>query len=477
MKKFLGYTLAGLIGGISSLAVYNHYLSPNSAANDGPLVQTIPVRYTNNTLPSSFETTPAVDFTAAAGKSVDRVVHIRTEMNRTKNMPRDPFHEFFFGMPGGSRPVMGSGSGVIISEDGYIVTNNHVIDGADKVSVTLNNKYAYDAKVIGTDPSTDLALIKIEEDNLPFMEFANSDDVVVGEWVMAVGNPFNLNSTVTAGIVSAKTRRIDIIEKEMAIESFIQTDAAVNQGNSGGALVNTRGELIGINSAIASTTGSYAGYSFAIPSNLVKKVVNDLAEFGKVQRAFLGIVIKDITPELAKKYSLKDLNGVYVEETTENGGAGAAGIKKGDIIRKVGDVRVNGFNALQEQIGLYRPGDRVNITLTRDGEEKTVGVTLKNREGSTVLYKRNEEIFNLLGAELESFKNAYGNVQGLKITKLQSGKLKAAGIKEGFLITKINGTAVREKSDVEDIISKSDGSVYIEGIYPNGQKAYYAFGM
>lgn len=471
MKKFLGFTLAGIIGGVSSLAAYQFILKPQENQTGMNIVHSVPARFTNYTAPPE----SSIDFTQSAEKSVNSVVHIQTVSKAGGAIPRDPFHEFFFGTPGYRQPVVGSGSGVIISDDGYIVTNNHVVENSDKVEVTLNNKFSYEAEVIGTDPATDLALIKIKENNLPFIEFANSDEVRVGEWVLAVGNPFNLNSTVTAGIVSAKTRKIDIIHKDLAIESFIQTDAAVNQGNSGGALVNTRGELIGINSAIASNTGSYAGYSFAIPSNLVKKVVNDLAEFGKVQRAFLGVVIKDLNQEIAKNAGIRDLNGVYVEDAVENGGAGQAGMRKGDIIRKVGGVPVTGFNSLQEQIALYRPGDKVDISIIRGGNEMVIPVTLKNKEGNFNLYKRNEEALNMLGADLEEYTN--GNISGLKVTKLSSGKLKSAGVKENFLITKVNGKKVNSQTDIEDMLDTQTETITLEGYYPNGQKAYYAFGL
>ncbi|MCS6980048.1 MAG: Do family serine endopeptidase [Flavobacteriales bacterium] len=420
-----------------------------------------------------------VDFTTAAEKTVNAVVHIRTvETIKGTRYSYDPFRDFFFGNPfTPPRPAEGTGSGVIISEDGYIVTNNHVVDGASIIDVTLNNKKTYRATVVGTDPATDLALLKIDEKNLPIIRFANSDDVKVGEWVLAVGNPFNLNSTVTAGIISAKARKIDVIHKDLAIESFLQTDAAVNPGNSGGALVNVHGDLVGINAAIASNTGSYAGYSFAIPSNLVRKVVNDLAEFGRVQRAFLGVTLKDINSDLAREKSIEDLNGVYVENLVPGGAAETAGIRRGDIIRKVGNVPVSSFSALQEQIALYRPGDRVIITLTRDKEELEIPVVLKNKDNQTTLLRRTDDMLNLLGAQLEEFTNAYGNISGLRVVSLSSGKLKAVGIKPGFLITKVNGKNVRTKNDLADILASSDGSVYIEGIYPNGEKAYYAFGL
>ncbi|MCS6981780.1 MAG: Do family serine endopeptidase [Flavobacteriales bacterium] len=420
-----------------------------------------------------------IDFTTAAEKTVNAVVHIRTvETVRGTRYSYDPFRDFFFGNPFVQpQPIVGTGSGVIISEDGYIVTNNHVVDGASTIDVTLNNKKTFRASIVGTDPSTDLALLKIDAKGLPFIKFANSDEVKVGEWVLAVGNPFNLNSTVTAGIISAKARRIDIIHKDLAIESFLQTDAAVNPGNSGGALVNVHGELVGINTAIASNTGSYAGYSFAIPSNLVRKVVNDLAEFGRVQRAFLGVMLKDITHELAQEKNITDLNGVYVDNLVPGGAAEDAGIRRGDIIRKVGQVPVNSFSALQEQIALYRPGDRVIVTISRGDQTLEIPVILKNKDNQTTLLRRSDDLINLLGAQLEEFTNSYGNISGLRVVSLSSGKLKAVGVKPGFLITKVNGKPVRTINDLADILAASDGSVYIEGIYPNGEKAYYAFGI
>lgn len=472
MKKIAVTILAGFMGGLSSIALYNYFKPQNEQT---ALVAAPPVHYTSQL---SAPPEAGVNFTTAAELTINSVVHIKTiDYNKRANS-YDPFRDFFFGNPYQQRgPVEGMGSGVIISEDGYVVTNNHVIDKADKIEVTLNDKRSYTAKVIGTDPATDLALIQIEEKGLPFVQFANSDQVKVGEWVLAVGNPFNLNSTVTAGIVSAKTRKIDIIHKDLAIESFIQTDAAVNPGNSGGALVNTYGELVGINSAIASNTGSYTGYSFAIPSNLVRKVVNDLAEYGKVQRAFLGVTIRDINADFAKSKGIDNLKGVYVDDITLNGSAAEAGIKKGDVIRKVGDIEVHNFTGLQEQIGNYRPGDNVAITVQREKEVLTIPVKLKNKDGSTTLFKRNDELLNMMGANFEEFTNTYGNIQGLKVTKITSGKFKSVGIKEGFLVLKVNGKPVKTKDDLVSILSESDNSVYVEGVYPSGEKAYYAFGL
>ncbi len=325
---------------------------------------------------SSFAAANAPDFVMSAEKTVNSVVHIKTIVEHKNNLAYDPFQDWFFG--GRQRQpnmMQGSGSGVIISQDGYIVTNNHVINEATKIEVVLNDKRTYVAEVIGTDPNTDLALLRIKENSLPFVNYGNSDDVKVGEWVLAVGNPFNLNSTVTAGIVSAKGRNINILEHNAQggslapIESFIQTDAAVNPGNSGGALVSTTGDLVGINTAIASNNGSYQGYSFAIPVNIVKKVVSDLIEFGTVQRAFIGLSIQDIDSKFAEEKRIKQLKGVYVNGLTENGAGEEAGIKIGDIVTKVENVAVKSTSELLEQIGKFRPSDKVNVTVVRNEKE------------------------------------------------------------------------------------------------------------
>ena len=348
----------------------------------------------------------AVNFQTAAEISVHSVVHIKTmsQGDNFSNSMNDPFRDFFGPYRGNPQPIMGSGSGVIISENGYIATNNHVVNGADKIEVTLNNNKTYTAEVIGKDPTTDLALLKIDEKSLSFLNYGNSDEVRVGEWVLAVGNPFNLTSTVTAGIISAKGRNINILENNpekgiFPIESFIQTDAAVNPGNSGGALVNTKGELVGINSAIASNTGSYSGYSFAVPVNIVKKVMNDLLEFGTVQRGFLGVYMREIDSKLAEERSIKEYKGVYVSGLVDGGSAELAGIKEGDVIMKIGDVAVNNSPELQEQVGKYRPGDKINISLARLGKLMEIPVVLKNKNGNTdVVKKEKVESINVLGA-------------------------------------------------------------------------------
>ncbi|MGB3948419.1 MAG: Do family serine endopeptidase, partial [Bacteroidia bacterium] len=475
------------IGGVTALTLNHYFFEKKLAQTSSNLSYQPPVKYVNmaKAVPEK-----ALDFTTAAEMSVHSVVNVKTTFHyQTQNQYiYDPFFGFFSQRAPQKREApVGSGSGVIISEDGYIVTNNHVIDDADKIEITLNDKRTYVAEVIGKDPTTDLALLKIKENNLPFATYGNSDDVKVGEWVLAVGNPFNLTSTVTAGIISAKARNINIIENDPSkginpVESFLQTDAAVNPGNSGGALVNARGELIGINSAIASNTGSYTGYSFAIPVNMARKVVADLLEFGEVQRAYLGVSIRDIDAKLATEKNITELKGVYVNGLTEGGAGEEAGIKEGDIITKVADVVVNNVPELQEQVSRYRPGDKINVTLKRNNQEKIMALVLKNRNGTVGVVERPKiEVVSALGAvlepitELEMKKLSVSN--GLKITKLGAGKLLNAGIKEGFVITSIDKKKVASVEDVKSVLANKKGGVLIEGIYPNGMRAYYGFGL
>jgi Do/DeqQ family serine protease len=404
----------------------------------------------------------------------------------------DPF-KVFFGMPDDEdhrgvreRPMrQGSGSGVIITQDGYIVTNNHVVADAEEVLVTLNDRRSYSATVIGVDPSTDVALIKIDEKDLPIIQFANSDAVKVGQWAIAVGNPFSLSSTVTAGIVSATARNINIMQDRAPIESFIQTDAAVNPGNSGGALVDLQGNLIGINTAIASPTGSYSGYAFAVPSNMVNKVIADLKEFGVVQRGFIGALIRDVSNDLAKEKGLSSTMGVYVDSLTANSAALEAGIKSGDIIVKVDNQAVNSSPQLLEKIGRHRPGDEVPITVLRKGSEKDVVVTLKNREGNTdpVTRKAVSDLTSVLGAEFQTLTDKeadqYEVNGGVKVASLGRGKLaQETDIKEGFIITKVNRQHVTSAEQLQKILENEQGGVMIEGVYPGSKKTYYyAFGM
>jgi Do/DeqQ family serine protease len=398
----------------------------------------------------------------------------------------------FFGrrMPQQRSPQMASGSGVILSEDGYIVTNNHVVENADKIEVVLNDKRSFLAKVIGRDANTDLALLKVSAKGLPVVKMGNSDDVRVGEWVLAVGNPFNLTSTVTAGIVSAKARAIGIlgdgqdpaISKSRPIESFIQTDAAINRGNSGGALVNTNGELIGINAAIASQTGNYEGYGFAIPVNLAKKILDDFQKFGSVQRGFLGIQIGEVDAELAEKKGLKSTQGVYVDKVVAGGGADAAGIKEGDVILKIENVPVNASSELQEQIGRHRPGDKIAITLVRNGVEKNVTAVLKADEGAKIASsKSTEEVFNKLGASFapisESTKKKFGLNVGLIVSEVRNGGLfDQVGLPKGTIITAINGKTVAKVDDLDDALgNRKNDMLQITGIAPDGARINYTF--
>jgi Do/DeqQ family serine protease len=425
----------------------------------------------------------APNFIEAADMTVHAVVHVKTEITR-RNSVYDDFFSEFFGRPYHqyNQPLIATGSGVIITGDGYIVTNNHVVQNADRLEVTLNDKRTYEAEIIGTDPSTDLALIKINEDGLPFLTYGNSDEVSVGEWVLAVGNPFNLTSTVTAGIVSAKARDINILGTNAAIESFIQTDAPVNRGNSGGALVNTNGELIGINAAIASNTGSYTGYSFAIPVNIVKKVVNDFINFGEIQRAYIGVTIRDIDAAFADELGLDGLNGVYVVSVVDNSSASDADIRPEDVILEIDDVKINSVARLLESVGQHNPGDRIGVTIKRDHESLQKEVLLKNRENNFDVVSSEDVTSNdFLGATFEmpslEQKEKLGLDYGLQIVELRRGKLMNKGVREGFIITEIDKLPIRSLDDIENILNRSRGGVLIEGVYPSGQRAYYAIGL
>ena len=426
-----------------------------------------------------------VNFSVAAEKTVNSVVHVTTviQQDNSAQSSGDPFFDFFYGYRNRGRgPAMSSGSGVIISPDGYIVTNNHVIDNASEVRIAFNDKRTAIAKVVGTDKNTDLALLKVDEKNLPALTFGNSDNLRLGEWVLAVGNPFNMSTTVTAGIVSAKARDINIIYSEFRIESFIQTDAAVNPGNSGGALVNLRGELVGINTAIASRSGQYEGYAFAVPTSIVKKVVEDLMQFGKVQRALLGIRYQEVTSDLAKEYGLKEIKGVYIARVEENSAAKDAGIQAGDVLLKINDVDVTGSAIVQEQVAQRRPGDKMNLTVNRDGKMKQFTVVLRNTSGNTSASETANEELAVLGATFKEVapevRRKLGIFGGLQIDKLSNGKLKQNGIKEGFIITQINQRPVRSEEDLKNTIkSIKSGGIFIGGIYPDGKEAYYAFGM
>ena len=430
------------------------------------------------------ENTP--DFVDAAERSVDAVVHIMTKVVRQSNTYNDFFGALLgqlYGYPGQSRnnTMVAYGSGVVLTPDGYIVTNNHVVEGADEVEVTFNNKVKKTATIIGTDPTTDLALIKVEASDLQYLTFGDSDNVRIGEWVLAVGNPFNLTSTVTAGIVSAKARNLSILGEGTSVESFIQTDAAVNPGNSGGALVNTKGELVGINAAIASHTGSYEGYSFAIPSNIVRKVVDDLLLYGTTQRGYLGVQIAELTQELAEKEGLENIEGVYVAEVTEGGAAKLAGIKAGDVITSVAGKKVNSTTQLRESVGQYRPGDKIEVEVNRHGSHHHYELTLLNEAGNVDVVKNGESFFNSdLGLMLQPVNQndkARLNIKsGLKIVEIRQGRFMGSGITEGFVITKVNGNAVNSKTDLESALKNNRSRrTSMEGVYPNGMVVNFYF--
>lgn len=423
----------------------------------------------------------APDLTPAAESSVKAVVHIKTEGERPVSQQGiDPF-EFFFGGQGRgqqrSQPVVGYGSGVIISNDGYIMTNNHVIANSNKISVTLDDNRSFTAKLIGTDPTTDIALIKIDAKDLPTIPFGDSDKLRLGEWVLAVGNPFNLTGTVTAGIVSAKSRTTakSVGQGSLGVESFIQTDAAVNSGNSGGALVNAQGELVGINTMIYSQTGNYAGYSFAVPINIAAKVVEDIKKYGTVQRGILGIVGGDVNAELVKKEGLKVNQGVYVAEFAEISAALAAGLEVGDVITAINGNKVETFGQLQSEIARHRPGDAVSVTVDRKGTKKNFKVTLKNMEGGQGVVKENKVASEKLGASLKALSSeslrAYGLSYGVQVESLQSGALRKAGVQPSFIILTANNTPIRSTEDLNKVIAQSTkargkASVYLRGFYP-----------
>ncbi len=436
--------------------------------------------------PVSFVNLPAnsqqqlPDLTFAAENSIHAVVHIATQSIRGGGWTSgNPFFDEFFGLRQ-QQPQLatGFGSGVILSEDGYIVTNNHVIENAQNIKVILNNKQEYNAKLIGADPSTDLAVLKIEANNLPYLTYGNSDELKLGEWVLAVGNPFNLTSTVTAGIVSARARNLRINADQYSIESFIQTDAAVNPGNSGGALVNQKGNLVGINTAIASRTGSFAGYSFAVPVSIVKKVVEDLREFGMVQRALLGVSISDIDARLANEKGFETMEGVFVSGVTESGAAREAGIREGDVILTIAGEPVNSSSELQERISRFRPGDDVDVLVKRKNDRKHFKVTLRNRHGDTQIVRDDVMVLGATFEPVSSEEKRNLRIEnGIKVAKVEAGKLKDAGLNTGFIITHVNKKAINEVNDLRREIGNAKGGILVEGIYPNGELAYFVFGV
>jgi len=454
-----------------------------------------PFNYVNSSTPAyltnqsgNVAAIPVDGFTIAADKVLPAVVHIRS-IGKAKSNDNSLFDmeeipetfRRFFGEPSPRQQPKqeGTGSGVIISADGYIVTNNHVVADAEKIEITLHDKRLLTAKVIGLDPNTDVALIKIDAENLPTLSFANSDELKVGEWVVAVGNPFNLESTVTAGIISAIGRSINILEGKAPIESFIQTDAVVNPGNSGGALVNTKGDLIGINTAIASPTGVFAGYSFAVPSNIVAKIVTDLREHGTVQRGYLGAIIRGIDGRYAQELKLPVNEGVYVDSVLSDGAAARAGIKKGDIIKEIDGVTISTSSKLLELVGRKRPGDEMLITVLRNGSDKKITVTLMNSSGNTSVVSKTESSTTLdrLGATFSDLTKAEKDklkVQGVKIDKLSAGLLRRyTDIEEGFIITRIDRQDINSVAELKKALENKEGGLLIEGRYPDSPRKYY----
>lgn len=493
MKNKLTIFGLGLLGGMLPLAAFV-ILSANDGAT--PQTDTVSDAQTHELAKqASFNwagAVPSEDFVMASESSLNSVVHVTTKVEKT-HFQRDVFSEFFYGPGSGGRELKqygeGSGSGVIIAAGGYIVTNNHVIADAKEIEVTLNDNSKYKATVVGTDPSTDIAVLKIDAKNLSALPLGNSDNLNVGEWVLAVGNPFNLTSTVTAGIVSAKARNLNMIGEGNSsnglapIESFIQTDAAVNPGNSGGALVNTKGELIGINTAIASQTGSYSGYSFAVPVNLVKKVMKDLISYGVVQRGYLGIQMTDITQELKESKKLKNLDGVYVASVLSNSGAQKAGIVSGDVILKVGSEPVVSASSLQEKIGSRQPGDKVAVTIRRsNGNIETREIVLRNKNGETSLITKKEIDKNsalgaTFGALSSKQKKELNISSGVEIESLGVGKLKSAGLQVGMIITRINNQPVVNAEELTNKLRESNGGILLEVMTRSGIKDYVAIGL
>lgn len=494
MKRFASFVLAAILGSIITIAAYD-WLGKNDQVklNYNPAVPTSKVAYKVN---EKGEIIP-LDFTTTAEKVTPAVVHIKSTQSQSKTTQQQYFNPFrdFFGpdiQPRmEQRPAQSSGSGVIINSDGYIVTNNHVVQDAEIVEVILNDNRSFKAEVIGTDPDTDIALIKVAQKNLPFLAFVDSDKARVGEWVLAVGNPFNLNSTVTAGIISAKGRNINIIDRRTengntAIESFIQTDAAINPGNSGGALVDLSGGLLGINTAIASPTGSYSGYGFAVPSNIVSKIVEDLLKYGTVQRGWLGVQVTNVSSDLVREHDLTVNEGAYISAFAENSAAKESGLKEGDVVVKIEGIPIRSSAALIESIGLHRPGDKIDITVNRGGKEITETVTLKNREGKETVVKLEErEGLAALNIQVEDVESATLKKlelkNGVRVKSIGNGKVaRYTDMREGFIITKVNDTPAKSAKELNEILrnKKAGEIVTLSGTYEDFPREFlYSFRM
>jgi len=458
MKKISLLVAASFLGGILTLGSYKLFFEHNNQSpNQTVLTSTqLTAKAVNYAIPAE-----NTDFTVAADATLAAVVHVKNIAIQEVN---DPFSAFFYGGNGKRQfEQVGTGSGVIISKDGYIITNNHVIENAKTIEITLNDKRKYKATVIGADLNTDIALVKIDAKDLPYIPFGNSDNVKVGEWVLAVGNPFNLASTVTAGIISAKGRNININKSSHAIESFIQTDAVVNPGNSGGALVNTRGELIGINSAIESLTGSYIGYSFAVPSNIAKRVIEDMMLYGHVQRAYLGVNVLDLNADSAKKYEIPTTEGVMITNVLDNGAAKKAGLKKNDIILKMDNVIIKKYADLTGFLGSKRPGDNIKITILRAGTEKTLSLKLKNQFGKETVSDTDYAQYFIgdLKVLTKADKDKYDIDYGVKINDLKSRELKAKGLQNNDIILAINDIKVSSIKALNAYLKSNENKNYV----------------
>ena len=491
MKKVFGIVFVGFIAGISGSWFYDNYLVQQSTQ-----VEQLPIVHeemTNPEDPSSVEINlldtestsleensrassnllkPA-DFIVASKASTKSVVYIRTI---SQNRYRSSWMEWFFGE--GTGQSISSGSGVIYSSDGYIITNNHVVNDADKIEVIIG-KRSYEATLVGADASSDLAVLNVDSEQLPEIKIGRSRDVEVGEWVLAVGNPFNLTSTVTAGIVSAKGRELNIMKSIFPIESFIQTDAAINPGNSGGALVNLEGELIGINTAILSKTGSYAGYGFAVPSDIVKKVVEDIINYGEVQKAFFGAEVLDIDTDIASKLKIDDYSGVVASYVEEDGAASKIGIKKGDVILKLDNEAINSRSQFEEILSYHSPGDKINVSYKHNQKTINSSLTLTNREGTTELLKREIYSSRSLGADFEIVSKVERNLlnidHGVRVIKIRHGLIYQMDIDEGFIITHINKMPIKDPETLTEILTKIRGRVYVEGVNKRGRKEYQQY--
>ena len=497
LKKLIPYAFVGVVSGATTYGAIHYFSEKNSDSEFSYFApKNDDAKYASFNVAGVGE-----DFVKASKMTVPAVVSIKNYSNRTSARSEQDMFDLFFGNPFGNNQKQqqtpkdtpsGMGSGVIISPDGYIISNNHVIAGASKLEVVLSNKKSYIANLIGTDPTTDIALLKIEEKGLPYLNFANSDNVEVGQWVLAVGNPMGLNSTVTAGIVSAKGRSIDLLSQQSRtpIESFIQTDAAINPGNSGGALVNPNGELIGINSAISSKTGYYEGYGFAVPSNLARKVVEDIKKFGLVQRGFLGVKSLDLSDtrqvsvyNQQNKTSIKAGDGVYLIEVVENGGAEAAGLRNGDIITKVDQTTVSSYYDLSFAVGSKRPGDQVAVSYLRNGKLNTVNVTLRDEKGGTSFRSKADlTVTEKIGADFEPlserFKTDYGLNSGVVAKNVVDGReMSKIGVVDNYIVIEVNGKPVNSQKDVEKILNGFSGNVQLKYVDEYGRITTKGFKM